>query len=397
MKKILFFLALLVTVAPQFVFAQGATTLDGWTVTFQGASQGSGNTTFAYKACPTGTGKTLKVFSLGVPSCFPSYQIVSASPATSTSIDRNYSNGVLGIVWSNLNATSCQTFSYTVAGTIQPGGQISLGVTSADSCASCCTDCGSAGTIDGPLCTVSGKGSCGQISRADISIMFDQSSCVSRASADAERNAAIQFAANQSALREHAQIAIGSYHYGNSSSCNTTGWPTGFAKPYLKDYATYISLLNGTLTKSVTGWDYDGFLQKNYGVRGTNEDNSSNTYRALYGFANQSPYTCGKAPLGAALEVSDRHLSSVYGSGYGDPQTPNYAIIVSTGRPNQLSNGTACSNPCDCSQARQEAVNSRNNAIAHGMKVFAIYLDDGSCSCSAAQIQTGKDFLKNQS
>ena len=371
--------------------------IDGWNVTYQGNVVSGGNTTFTYQACPSASGAgNLKVFSLGIPSCFPAFEVVSTSPQTSTTFQRDNSNGVWGIVWSNLSGVTCHTFSYTLKGVITNTAPISVGLTAPNTCGSCCLTCGESGQLPGPRCDVTGVGVCGQISRGDISIALEQSSCVSPNSANAERAAAIQFAVNQSVLREHAQIAISGYNFGNVAACNTTGWPANYDKPYLKDYARYISLLNGTLTQPVTGWDYDGFLTRNYGTLGTNEDNSTNTYRALYGFSNQSPFTCGTAPLAAALEIADRHLSSAYGSGYGDPQTPNYTVVVSTGRPSQLTDGTICSNPCDCAAARNEAITKRNTAIANGMRVFSIFLDDGSCSCTAAQVQAGKDFLKNQ-
>ena len=393
------FLIVLITIITLYVGVASAQTvnIDGWNVTYQGNSVSGGNTTFTYQACPSPSGAgDLKSFTAGIPSCFPAFEVIATSPQTSFTPQRDNSNGVWGILWPNLSGLTCKTFSYTIKGVVANTAPVSMGLTDSDTCGSCCLTCGESGQLPGPRCDVTGVGVCGQISRGDVSIALEQSSCVSPNSANAERAAAIQFAVNQSVLREHAQIAISGYNYGNTTACNTTGWPANYDKPYLKDYARYISLLNGTLTQPVTGWDYDGFLTRNYGTLGTNEDNSTNTYRALYGFANQAPFTCGTAPLAAALEIADRHLSSAYGSGYGDPQTPNYTVVVSTGRPSQLTDGTTCSNPCDCAAARNEAITKRNTAVANGMRVFTVFLDDGSCSCSAAQIQAGKDFLKNQ-
>src|SRR5690606_34325920 len=120
---------------------------------------------------------------------------------------------------------------------------------------------------------------------------------------------------------------------------------------------------------------------------------STLTYRALYGYSNASPFTCGLSPLGAALEASGQHVFS----GWGDPQTPNYSIIVSNGRPNKLSNGNNCNNLCDCPDARNEAIAKRNAMVAQGTRVFVVYLNEVNCnSCSAAQINAGKAFLQNQ-
>ncbi len=377
--------------------------IDGWNVTYQGRSEAGGNTTFSYRACPSASGAgNITSFTLGVPSCFPPFEIVSVSPTTSVSLRRDDTNGAYGILWTGLSGTSCRDFSYTLKGSIAVSGAngIGVGLTDTDTCGGCCTTCGEVGNLPGPLCTVKGVGICGQMSRGDISIMFDQNACISQNGANAQRAAAIQFAVNQSALRVRSRIAIGSYHYGNTQSCDTTGWPQGYAVPYMKAYARYISLLNGTLSTPVTGWDYDGFLQPEHGIYGTNEDNSTKTFRALYGFANQAPFTCGTSSMGAALDVSGRHLNS----GWADPQTPNFAIVVSNGRPNQVANGAACTgttagnSPCDCAAARTEAINQRNTLIAQGVRVFTVYLNDAgsSCSCTQAQIDAGKSFLQNQ-
>ena len=360
--------------------------IDGWNVEYLGAS-GTTDTTFTYKACPSGTDSgTLKSFVIGVPSCFPKFSVVSSSPATSTVEERDATNGVVGIVWKNLSYSACQNFSYTIKGkvTVADGDKINIGVTDQDTCGNCCTTCGEAGLLTGPKCVENGVGVCGLVAHSDIVLMHDQSACVSKAAADAERAASTSFVTSLNPLKEKARVAIGSYHWGDDASCGTTGWPSSLTKPYLKDYARYISVLNDT----ATGWDYDGYLTQDYGTLSP----VTNTYRALNGFANQSPYTCGKAPLDAAIEVGDLHIRS----GWADPQTPNYIVVVSNGRPNKFVDGT-CSNACDCADAKNHALAERNAAVANGTKIFTIYLDDGGCGCTAEQVRTGKeDFLRDQ-
>ena len=377
-------------------FAQTTTTADGWAVTFKGATNPTATTTtYTYQACPTNAQSgRMTIFSLGVPSCFPQFNVIAASPTTSLTIDQDKSNGVYGIVWRNLRLTACQTFSYTLAGAYTAIDKIDVGVTADDSCGSCCTNCGAASVIAGPKCEIKGVGVCGDIARSDIAIMLEQSASISKAGADKIRSAASSLVQDFSGLRVSPRIAIGGFNYGNNAQCNSTGWPSGFVKPYLKDYARFISLLNGTATTVADAWDYDGFLQRDYGIPGLTEATSSNTYRALLGYSNQSPYTCGSSPMDAAIEVSDRHISSVYGSGYSDPQSDNYIILVSTGRPSQYGTVT-CSNPCDCAEAKAAAKAKRDAALNDGVKIAAVYFNDAT-TCTAAQIQAGKDFLKNQ-
>lgn len=386
--------------------AQTSATIDGWTVTYQGMTTVGGNTQFSYRACPGAGAGFLKTFSLGVPSCYPALNVVSATPATSLSLQRISTNGVYGIVWqftSSDNITTCKDFSYTLQGTgytadtAYTTDKVNVGLTASTSCSTCCPDCGAAAVMTGPKCVYASKAICGQVSHADVSIFLDQSACIPTTLATNERSAAIQFVKDQEALRERAQIGIASYHYGNSAQCNTTGWPSGYAKPYGKDFARYISLLNGTLTQPVTGWDYDGFLTKVYGTLGSNEDNSTNTYRALFGFANQSPFTCGASPLNSVFDVGSKHLNSAY----GDPQTPNHIIVVSSGIINQASdangNPISCANPCDCPAARTAAKAQRDAAVAAGIKIHTVFLSDATaCSCTAAQIEQGRVFLRDQ-
>ena len=374
--------------------------VDGWNVEYRGYSYVGENTVFTYRVSPglndrgglSAEAGELKSVALGVPTCFPGIVILDASSTATTvkpslSQRRDNTNGVVGIVWEGLNKAPVLNvyydFSYTVKGRITELGEINIGITDEDVCNDCCLTCGMAGRLPGPKCNLSGVGVCGLISHSDIVLMHDQSACVSRNAADAQRAASTKFTTDMDGLKEKARIAIGSYHWGNTDSCQTTGWPSNMIKPYLKDYARYVSVLND----AQTAWDYDGYLTQNYGTTSP----VTNTYRALAAFASVSPYTCGSAPLDAGLEVGGLHLIS----GWADPQTPNYLVIVSNGRPNKFVNGT-CANACDCVEARSQALLASNTVKASGTQVFTIYLDDGGCGCTSQQVQAGKDFLKNQ-
>jgi hypothetical protein len=77
--------------------------IDGWNVTYQGRNEANGKTTFSYRACPSASGAgNITSFTLGVPSCFPPFEIVNVSPTTSVTLRRDDSNGAYGILWTGL-------------------------------------------------------------------------------------------------------------------------------------------------------------------------------------------------------------------------------------------------------------------------------------------------------
>ncbi len=381
----LFLLALVVSISP----AQAQVNIDGWNVTYVGKAAVGGNTRFSYRACPSGTNSgPLKSFTIGVPSCYPPYSVVATSPTGPSLVPtRNDTNGAFGIVWNGLNLTACQDFSYTLAGVI-PDNQVDLiniGVTDTDSCQGCCSTCGAVGLLTGPKCLPC-VGVQGQYAHNDVVLMHDNSACISPSGIAAQKAASKQLVQDIDALvTEKSRFAIASHNWDTVGNGCIGAWPGGFSEPYLRQYARYQSLLND----AITAWDYDGYLTHNYGVSTTGSE--TNTYRALARMSQNSPYTCGLSPLDAALEVGDIELDS----GWADPQTPNYLIIVSTGRPNKYVGGT-CANNCNCPNARTQAVAKRNAAIANGVEVFTIYLDEGACGCSGADVQAGKDFLRTQ-
>jgi hypothetical protein len=102
------FLAVLTSLSIFFVFSLTSAfaqtvLIDGWNVTYQGRNEANGKTTFSYRACPSASGAgNITSFTLGVPSCFPPFEIVNVSPTTSVTLRRDDSNGAYGILWTGL-------------------------------------------------------------------------------------------------------------------------------------------------------------------------------------------------------------------------------------------------------------------------------------------------------
>ena len=117
----------------------------------------------------------------------------------------------------------------------------------------------------------------------------------------------------------------------------------------------------------------------------------------LYLAINAISNTTGETNIQAALQVSQDEFDS----GYGDPQTPNYIVLISDGISNRpktfpplYPNSNGCY-VCNCPQSRAAALSTRTNVVATGTKIFTIHFGDNSGLCSAAEIALGATFLND--
>ena len=322
-------------------------TLNNWTVEALTPTYASGNTTFTYRVCKNSGAENLDDFALGVPGCFPSFSVVDKY--TGGTIGQFSESGVQGVYWNSNLSSGCRDYYYTLAGTINTFAPINVSLDVQNQSVA-------TGQLPGPKCIRTSNGLCGITSPADVFILIDKTGSVSNSELTAEKNAAKTLLNEFATAQEKPRVAIGSFNVQSFSDAE----------------------LLATLTSS-------------YGA-----DGSPGT--GLYQAINNISGTDGNTNLVSPLNLANDHLLS----GFGDPQTPDYIVLISDGIANRPTtfpptypNSTGCGS-CDCPQARAAAASTATTIKNLGTKIFAIRFGDNTGTCNSAQVQLGGQFLDQE-
>lgn len=401
--------------------------IDSWNVVANEPTIQNGNTTFSYTL--TKISGALTRFTFGLPSCFPRLDVIETriTPQSSaeilTSHGRTLTNQAPeGFVLKINSDASTFTFEFTVRG-IFTKAPVNIGVTATDGC----TTCGATKIMYGPKC-MTPSSYCGKSLRADIGVMIDQSKFISDNGLKSIRSDLRFFLETFSTeYAENAKIGIGSF-YAASSDCPqcrlnsfvnkcTTSYDS-FSQNYAYEagneykYANFRSLLtetgqsqsitdfdkdkpyNGYLNRTYYSFDYDGFLRSNYGSPFAPY---TNTYRAFLGSSGSGGIfaTCGEPVVDAAIKVSATHVMT----GWADPQSPNYILLISSGKfTKKIGDNATCGNACFTQEAANAAMTEAVNAKNSGIKVISLLVNDPEISpllsCPQQELDNGRSTLQ---
>lgn len=117
-------LAVLLTGAHVAHASTSITDTNGWTVTFVSRIYNASNktTTFTYTVKGTGAQRALSNFVVALPTCSPSFVLLSYSPTRAVTLGLDPKSGLRGIKWDlGVETTSAQTYSFTYRGNIPLG------------------------------------------------------------------------------------------------------------------------------------------------------------------------------------------------------------------------------------------------------------------------------------
>lgn len=318
--------------------------LKGWNITSLDPSYFGGQTQFSYQVCKSNGAANLSDFALGVPTCLPSFSVLatSAGGVTGTFSDA----GVRGVYWTDDVNTGCVIYSYTISGTVTQFAPINvaLNTTSGDP---------AVGNLPGPKCIRSATNQCGVSAPADIVIMIDKTGSVSDPELVAEIAAAKVLLNEFSTAQEKPRVGIGTF--------NANG---------LNDARILAHLTS---------------------VYGSDGNPGSGLYRELNGIVG----TDGMTNIRDALDISQQHVTS----GFGDPQTSNYIILISDGIANlpatfppTFPTDAGCLE-CNCPQARAAASAVRNTILSNDTKIFAIHYGENDMACNDSETAAGGNYL----